>query len=110
MATRSRKAVEPKSGSTARVGASASTATTSATQRVAPTRATRSTRNGAPAGDDSAPVVAPVPKGRTVVKKVVAEKVKPVATAVKKAPTRTQSKTLATVVPDENDREPIKVG
>lgn len=102
MATRSRKAVEPKTTSVSRIGTAGTAATPSAT---GPKRATRSTRNAAtPAEETSA-----APKARTVTKKAVAEKPKPVASVVKKAPARTKSKTLAAVMPDENDREPIKV-
>lgn len=105
MATRSRKPAEPKPSVLSRVATAGTSATRSAT---APKRATRSTRNVATPTEEPA-YVPIVTKVKTVAKKVVAEKPKPVASVVKKAPARTKTKTLATVDTEDNDREPIKV-
>lgn len=107
MATRSRKVVDTPTNGSGRVGRPNASATPSATQRVAPTRATRSTRNVAtPVEESTTPVTS---KSRTVPKKGVVEKTKPVAATVKKVLAKTKTKTLASMVTDENDREPIKV-
>jgi hypothetical protein len=107
MATRSRKVVDSATNGHGRVGRPNASATPSATQRVAPTRATRSTRTVATPVEESTTSVPS--KSRTVPKKGVVEKTKPVATTVKKAPAKTKTKTLTSLVDDENDREPIKV-